>query len=82
MLIQMKLAIAKNSGVVTASPKFKNNWTFKDNDIVVSLYHQVVEALEGVMSLVLYNAYFLIFGKGVAQYAAKKFNFDCPQGTS
>jgi len=82
MLIRMKLAIAKNSGVVMASPKFKNNWTLKDNDIVVSLYHQVVEALEGVMSLALYNAYFLIFGEGVARYAAKKFNFDCPWGTS
>jgi len=77
MLIRMKLAVAKKSAAAK-TPKFKSNWDLKDDDVVVSLYKDVVEVIKADMSLGLYNAYCLIFGEEVARYVGAKFNFTCP----
>jgi hypothetical protein len=73
----MNLAVAKKS-TVTGSPRFPGNWGLKDVDTVESLYHRVVEALNGETSMALFNAYSMIFGEEVAHRVARARSFASP----
>ena len=76
-LIRLNLAVAKKSTVM-GTPRFPGNWDLKDIDVVESLYHRVVEALNGETLMALFNAYSMIFGEEVAHRVARAHSFACP----